>query len=102
MRLHGWQGECLETWPNQIIMATIGPISSEAGPSLEEILFRHGLKAEDLETECSRQIRNDITLEFGADWEVIGLYLEFSLDELGDICQQHSIQEMCRIALLDT
>ena len=79
-----WQGECLEAWPKQI-MATIGPISSEAGPSLEEILSRHGLKVEDLKTECSREIRNDIALELGADWEVIGLYLEFSLDELGDI-----------------
>ena len=85
-------------------MATINPqisSSSEAGPTLEEILFRHGLKETDLDRECPRDIKNDIAVELGADWEVIGLYLEFSLDELGDIRQQHSSQEMCRVALLD-
>ena len=74
---------------------------SEASPSLDEILSRHGLKEIDLDRECPRDIRNDIAVELGADWEMIGLYLEFSLDELGDIRQQHSSQEMCRVALLD-
>ena len=89
---------------NLIMATTIKPIpsSSEAvGPSLEEILSRHELKEEDLDRECPRDIRNDISVEFGADWEMIGLYLEFSLDELGDIRQQHSSQEICRVALLD-
>ena len=80
------------------------PSSSEAGPSLEETLSRHGLKETDLYRECPQDIRNDVSVELGADWEMIGLYLEFSLDELGDIRQppvEHSSQEMCRMALLD-
>ena len=64
-------------------------------------MSRHGLKGTDLDRECPRDIRNDVAVELGADWEMIGLYLEFSLDELGDIRQQHSCQEMCRVALLD-
>ena len=88
--------------PN-LTMAIVDPSSSEVGPSLEEILSRHGLKETDLDRECPRDIiiRNDIAVELGADWEMIGLYLEFSLDELGDIGQRHSSQEMCRVALLD-
>ena len=82
-------------------MAIADPSSSEVGPSLEEILSRHGLEETDLDRECPRSIRNDVAVELGADWEMIGLYLEFSLDELGDIRQQHSSQEMCRVALLD-
>ena len=89
-------------WP-KLMMAMTDPIPSsiEAAPSLEEILSRHGLKETDLDRECPRDIRNDIAVELGVDWEMIGLYLEFSLDELGDIRQQHSSQEICRVALLD-
>ena len=75
---------------------------SEPGPSLEEILSNHGLKATDLETECPRRIRYDIAVELGADWEMIGYCLEFTLDELRDIKTGNSSPEMCRVALLDT
>ena len=64
-------------------MAIADPSSSEVGRSLEEILSRHGLEETDLDRECPRSIRNDVAVELGADWEMIGLYLEFSLDELG-------------------
>ena len=95
-------GRFRRVWP-KLMMAMTDPIpnSIEAAPSLEEILSQHRLKETDLDRECPRDIRNDIAVELGADWEMIGLYLEFSLDELGDIRQQHSSQEMCRVALLD-
>ena len=82
-------------------MATIGPIPSETGPTLEEILSRHGFKEEDLDRECPRDIRDDIAVELGADWEMIGRYLNFSLDDLRDINRENSSQEMCRVSLLD-
>jgi hypothetical protein len=84
-------------------MATIGPIPSEIGPTLEEILSRHGFKEEDLDRECPRDTctRDDIAINFGADWEMIGRCLEFSLDELRDINRENSRQEMCRVSLLD-
>ena len=68
-------------------MATISPITSENGPTFEEILSRHGFKEEDLDKECPRDIRDDIAVELGADWEMIGRChgLEFSLDELRDV-----------------
>ena len=82
-------------------MATSSPIPSETGPTLEEILSRHGFKEEDLDRECPRDIRDDIAVELGADWEMIGRYLEFSLDELRDINRENSSQEMCRVSLLE-
>ena len=82
-------------------MATSGPIPSETGPTLEEILSRNCFKEEDLDRECPRDIRDDIAVELGADWEMIGRYLEFSLDELRDINRENSSQEMCRVSLLD-
>ena len=80
-------------------MATCGPIPSE--PSLEEFLSRHGLRLTDLDRVCPREIRDDIAIELGAGWEMIGRCLEFSLDELWDINRENSSQKMCRVALLD-
>ena len=62
-------------------MATI---ASETGPTytLEEILSRHGVKEEDLDRECPRDIRDDIAIELGADWEMIGRCLDLSSDEV--------------------
>ena len=80
-------------------MATI---LSEQGPSLEEILSRHGLKETDLDRECSREIRCDVAVKFGKDWEMIGCYLGFSSDEIRDMNRENGSQEMCRVALLDT
>ena len=100
---HGGVAEGLPTnltSSSQLNMATISPIPSE--PSLEEFLSRHGLKLTDLDRECPREIRDDIAVELGADWEMIGRCLEFSLDELRDINRENSSQEMCRVALLDT
>ena len=84
----------------QLNMATSSPILSE--PRLEELLSRHGLRLTDLDRECPREIRDDIAVELGADWEMIGRCLEFSLDELRDLNRENSSQEMCRVALLDT
>ena len=82
-------------------MATSCPIPSETAPTLEEILSRYGFKEEDLDRECPRDIRDDIAVELGADWEMIGRYLNFSLDDLRDINRENSSQEMCRVSLLD-
>ena len=82
-------------------MATSGPIPSEKGPPLEEILSRHGFKEEDLDRECPRDIRDDIAVELGADWEMIGRYLNLSLDDVRDINRENSNQEMCRVSLFD-
>ena len=88
-------------YPQLQNMEAIAPIPSETSPTLEEILSRHGFKEEDLDRECPRDIRDDIAVELGADWEMIGRCLEFSLDELRDISRENSSQEMCRVSLLD-
>ena len=83
-------------------MATNAPTQSETGPALEDILSRYDLKEEQLDTECPRDIRDDIAVELiGADWEMIGRFMDFSLDELRDINRENGSQEMCRVSLLD-
>ena len=93
-------GGCIKVYAQN--MATSCPIPSETGTTLEEILSRHGFKEDDLDRECPRDIRDDIAVEIGADWEMIGRYLNFSLDELRDINRENSNQEMCRVSLLDS
>ena len=83
------------------IMASISPIVSEAGPSLEEILSQHGLKPTDLDKECPERVRDEVAVKLD-DWEMTGRYLEFTLEKLRDINRENSSQELCRIALLDT
>ena len=81
-------------------MASIN--EAAAGPSLEEILSRNGLKSKDLDKEFSKRVRDEVAVKLG-DWEVVGYYLEFTMDELKDINRENSTrgQEFCRIALLD-
>ena len=98
-RVRRLKGVACET--NSQNMATSGPIPSESGPSFEEILSRHGFKEEDLHRECPRDIRYEIAVELGADWEMIGCSLKFSSDEVRDISRENSSQEMCRVSLLD-
>jgi hypothetical protein len=68
---------------------------------LEEILSRHGLKPTDLDKECPARVRDEVAVKLG-DWEVVGRYLEFTLEKLRDINRENASQELCRIALLDT
>jgi hypothetical protein len=96
-------GERAKKLTRGINMASISPIMSEVGPSssLEEILSRHGLKPTDLDKECPARVRDEVAVKLG-DWEVVGRYLEFTLEKLRDINRENSSQELCRIALLDT
>ena len=76
-------------------------MASISGPSLEEILFRRGLKLEDLDKECPGSVRDEVAVKLD-DWEVVGRYLEFTLEKLRDINRENASQELRRIALLDT
>ena len=76
-------------------------MASISGPYLEEILSRHGLKLEDLDKECPGSVRDEVAAKLD-DWEVVGRYLEFTLEKLRDINRENASQELCRIALLDT
>ena len=77
------------------------PLSHITYSKKSHFLPSDGFKEEDLDRECPRDIRDDIAVELGADWEMIGRYLKFSLDELRDINRENSGQEMCRVSLLD-
>lgn len=83
------------------IMAAISPILSEVGPSLEEILSRYGLKVSDLDRECPQRVRDEIAVKLD-DWEMVGRYLEFTLEKLRHINRKNTSPELCKIALLDT
>ena len=82
-------------------MAAKYNIVNELGPSLEEILSRHGLKLTDLDRECPRFVRDEIAVKLD-DWEMVGRCLDFEMEKLRDIDRENRSQELCRIALLDT
>ena len=82
-------------------IASISPIVSETGPSLEEILARQGLNPMDLDKECPARIRYKVAVKLD-DYEMAGRYLEFPLEKLRDMNCENSSQELCRIALLYT
>ena len=73
---------------------------AQAGPGLEEILSHYGLKETDLDRECPRAVRYEVADKLD-DWEVTGLYLEFSLEKLRDIGRDYRTQQLCKTALLD-
>lgn len=82
-------------------MAVSYNVVNELGPSLEDILSRHGLKLTDLDRECPRFVRDEIAIKLD-DWEMVGRCLEFEMEKLRDIDRENRSQELCRIALLDT
>ena len=92
------KGQSLSTYQALICKMATG---CETGPSLEEILSRHGLKEKDLERECPRGIRNDIAEKLD-DWKMVGCYLDFSLEKLRNIQHENESQDLCKVALLDT
>ena len=55
-----------------------------------------------MEKECPGNVRDEVAAKLD-DWEVVGRYLEFTLEKLRDINRgENTSQELCRIALLDT
>ena len=73
----------------------------DQGPSLDEILLRHGLKATDLDKQCPLKVRNDVAVRI-ADWEMVGHCFNFPPEKIRDIKSDNENQERCKVALLDT
>ena len=75
--------------------------SLDAGPTLKDILFRHGLEERDLERECPRDIRHRIAAKI-KDWKMVGYYLEFSAERLAAIDRENDTEDQRKVALLDS
>ena len=71
------------------------------GPTLDEILLRHGLKATDLERLCPLEVRNEVAILI-KDWEMVGHCLNFAPEKIRDIDRENRSQDQCKVALLDT
>ena len=71
------------------------------GPTIDEILLRYGLKAEDLDKQCPLEVRNEVAVKI-ADWEMVGHCFNFPPEKIRDIRSDNENQERCKIALLDT
>ena len=70
-------------------------------PALDEILLRHGLKAEDLDKQCPLEVRNEVAVKI-TDWEMVGHCFNFPLEKIEDIKLDNESLERCKVALLDT
>ena len=75
--------------------------SLDAGPTLKEILFRHGLEEKDLERECPRDIRRRIAAKI-IDWKMVGYYLQFSPEKLAAIDRDNNTEDQRKVDLLDS
>ena len=80
-------------------MAT-GIVDRQELPSLEDLLFRHGLEGKDLDGRYPAEMRLEIT-QLLDDWKMIGYYLGFSSQKLNDIEVDNCREERRRVALLD-
>ena len=68
--------------------------------SLEEVLSKHGLKRQDLEAVCPRDIRNKVAVEL-VDWKMVGHCLNFSRAKLEAIDRENQTEDQRKVALLD-
>ena len=73
----------------------------DQGPTLDEILLRHGLKATDLERLCPLEVRNEVAILI-KDWEMVGHCLNFAPEKIRDIDRENRSQDQCKVTLLDT
>ena len=69
-------------------------------PSLEEVLIQRGLKREDLELACPRDVRNKVAVEL-VDWKMLGHCFDFSRAKLEAIHQDNQTEDQRKVALLD-
>lgn len=79
--------------------ATTTP-STTACPSLEELLFHHGLKDKELQLVCPRHVRDKIALKL-ADWKITGRFFGLPREKLTAIEHDNDTEEQRRVALLD-
>ena len=75
--------------------------SLDAGLTLKNILFRHGLEEKDLERECPRNIRDTIASKI-VDWKMAGRYLGFPAEKLAAIGCENDTEDQRKVALLDS
>ena len=73
----------------------------DQGPTLDEILSRHGLKETDLDKQCPLEVRNEVAVRI-ADWEMVGHCFNFPPEKIKDIERENRSQDQCKVILLDT
>ena len=69
-------------------------------PSLKELLSYHGLKEADLESICSREVRNGVAMKL-VDWKMVGYGFNFPREKLAAIDRENETEDQRKIALLD-
>ena len=74
--------------------------SLNAGPSLDEIIKRHGLTLSHLQQKCPRDVRVEIADKVD-DWEMVGTYLKFGKEKLTAILRESSTVDQRKVALFD-
>ena len=71
-----------------------------AGPSLEDVLSRHGLEKAMLESQCPRKVRLEIAKQL-LDWKMVGHNFEFPSWKIREIERDNDTEELRKVALLE-
>ena len=72
-----------------------------AAPTLDEILSCHGIQREDVNRECSQDIRYEISIKI-VNWKMVGYYLGVPEEQLAAIQVDNNTEQERRVALLNT
>ena len=73
----------------------------DSPPSLEDLLSRHGLTRDELESVCPRDVRHNVAVKL-VDWKMVGHCFSFPKEKLAAIDRENDTDDLRKVALLDT
>ena len=73
---------------------------AEAPPRLEDVISRHGLRREDLELVCPRDVRISVAVKL-VDWQMVGYCFGFPEQKITAIDRENYTEDQRKVALLN-
>ena len=82
------------------LSAAMAAEAPNSPPSLENIISRHGLTSDDLESVCPRDVRHNIAVKL-VDWKMVGHSFSFPKEKIAAIERENDTEDLRKVALLD-
>ena len=70
-------------------------------PSLGNLISRHGLTRDELESVCPSEVRHTVAVQL-VDWKMVGHCFSIPKEKLAAIDRQNDTEDLRKVALLDT
>ena len=82
-------------------LATHSKMATQVPPTLENLLYRHGLKSTDLMLACPRDVRHEVAVKI-VDWKMVGHCFSVPKEKLAAIDRDNETEDQRRVALLES